>query len=149
MPHKSNVVEFNIDRLKSLNCPVARINVIHTGGSKVRKVDAKRLECQLLLARGVKIMLRTNLWIETSLVNSSVGTVQEIIFEENQSPPSLPIAVLIEFNNYSDSTIIIEDKRLVLISLIRHNWKGIKALVHACKFLFVLHGLSKYIRVRN
>ena len=124
MSRKSDVSEFNIDRLKSLNCPVARINAIYIGGSEVRKADSdvvKGLECQLLLARGARVMLRTNLWTEAGLVNSSVGTVQEIIFEENQSPPSLPIAILIEFDNYSGPAIITECKRLVLISPIRHS----------------------------
>jgi len=127
LPRKSDVSEFNIDRFKSLNCPVARINAIHTGGSEARKADsdvAKGLECQLLLARGARVMLRTNLWTEAGLVNGSVGTVQEIIFEENQSPPSLPISVLIEFDNYSGPAIITECKRLVPISPIRHSWEG-------------------------
>ncbi len=121
---KSDVVEFNIDRLKSLNCSVARINVIYEGGFKARKADSdvtKELERQLLLARGARVMLRTNLWTEADLVNSSVGIVQEIIFEENQSPPLLPITILIEFNNYFSPAIIIEGKRLVLISLIRYS----------------------------
>ncbi len=129
MPRKSDISEFNIDRLKSLNYPIARINAIHTGGSEARKADsdvAKGLECQLLLARGARVMLRTNLWTEAGLVNSSVGTVQEIIFEENQSPPSLLIAILIEFDNYSGPAIIMKCKRLVLISPIRHSWKGKK-----------------------
>ncbi len=64
LSHKSDVVEFNIDRLKLLNCPVARINAIHEGGFEAHKADsdvAKGLECQLLLARGARIMLKTNL----------------------------------------------------------------------------------------
>jgi hypothetical protein len=28
-------------------------------------------------------MLRSNLWTEAGLVNGSVGTIQEILFEEN------------------------------------------------------------------
>ena len=64
LPCKSDVFEFNIDRFKSLNCPVARINAIHEGGFEARKADldvAKGLERQLLLARGARVMLRTNL----------------------------------------------------------------------------------------
>src|SRR4051794_19318637 len=72
-------------------------------------------------------MLRTNLWTEAGLVNYSVGIIQEIIFEENQFPPSLPIAVLIEFDNYSGLAIITaEGKRLVPISPIRQSWEGKK-----------------------
>jgi ATP-dependent exoDNAse (exonuclease V) alpha subunit len=127
LPRKSDVNDFNIDRLKTLNCPVARINAIHTGGAEARKADsdiAKGLECQLLLARGARVMLRTNLWTEAGLVNGSVGSVQEILFEENQLPPSLPIAVLIEFDNYSGPAIVKEGKKLVPVSPIRHSWEG-------------------------
>ena len=54
-----------------------------------------------------------------------MGTVQEILFEENQSPPSLPIAVLIEFGDYSGPAITnVGGKRLVPISPIRHSWEG-------------------------
>jgi len=89
----------------------------------------KGLSAQLLLAKGARVMLRTNLWTEVGLVNSSVRSVQEIVFEENQSPPSLPVAVLIEFDNYSGLAIIIaEGKRLVPVSPIRHSLEGKKEI---------------------
>ncbi|CAG8746319.1 9155_t:CDS:2 [Cetraspora pellucida] len=61
---KINVNEFNINKLKSLNCPIARINAIHTDGNEACKADyntAKGLETQLFLARSAHVMLRTNL----------------------------------------------------------------------------------------
>jgi ATP-dependent DNA helicase PIF1 len=125
-----DVEEFNINKLRTLNSPVARINAIHTGGNEARKADselAKGLEAQLLLARDVRVMLRSNLWTEAGLVNGSVGTVREIVFEENQSPPSHPIAVMIEFDKYSGPAIVTpQGKKLVPISPIRHTWKGKK-----------------------
>ena len=51
LPRKSDVAEFNINKLRSLNCPVAIINAIHTGGTEARKADsdvAKGLDSQLL-----------------------------------------------------------------------------------------------------
>jgi len=63
LPRKSDVAEFNINKLKSLNCPVARINAIHTGSGEARKTDsdkAKGLENKLFLARGARVMLRAN-----------------------------------------------------------------------------------------
>jgi hypothetical protein len=92
LPQKFDIAEFNINKLRSLNCPVARINAINTGGTEACKADtdvAKGLSSQLLLAKGAKVMLRANLWTEIGLVNGSMGTVHEIIFEEGQSPPLL------------------------------------------------------------
>ncbi|GBC51843.2 ATP-dependent DNA helicase PIF1-like [Rhizophagus irregularis DAOM 181602=DAOM 197198] len=112
MPQKSDVAKFNINKLKSLNCPIALIKAIYTGGKEVSKADlnlAKELETQLLLARGARVMLRINLWTEIGLVNGSLGTIQEIVFEENQSSPSLPITVLIEFDNYSGLAIVTKE----------------------------------------
>ena len=110
-----------------MNSPVAKINAVHTGGSEARKSDsdvAKGLEPYLLLARGSRVMLRTNLWTEAGLVNGSVGTIQEIVFEENKGPPSLPIAIMVEFDNYSGPAILTkDDKRLVPISPVRHTWE--------------------------
>jgi hypothetical protein len=49
MPQRSDVDEFNIDKLASLNCPVAAINAVHTGGSEARKVDSDITNLQWLL----------------------------------------------------------------------------------------------------
>ena len=100
-----------------MNSPVARINAVHTGGSESRKADsdlAKGLAPYLLLSRGSRVMLRTNLWTEAGLVNSSVSTIQEVIFEENQEPLSLPIAIMVEFDNYSGPAMLINKKDLFL-----------------------------------
>ena len=88
----------NIDRLRSSEVPVAKIQAIHTGGNEAKKANsdtAHGLEAFILLARGARVMLTANLQTEIGLVNGSMGTVQDIIFKEDQGPPCLPIAVLI------------------------------------------------------
>jgi len=126
-PRRIDVDEINYDKLRSLNVPVARIRAIHTGGSEASKADsdlAKGLESQLLLARGARVMLRANLCVKLGLVNSSIGTVDTILFEENQGPPSLPIAVLVEFDNYTGPAITsTEGKRVVPVTPIRRTWE--------------------------
>ena len=47
--------------------------------------------------KGARVMLTANIWTEAGLVNGSMGTIQDIIFE-GQGPPSLPAAVLIKFD---------------------------------------------------
>jgi len=104
------------------------INAVHTGGTEACKADsdmAKGLEPKLFLARGARVMLRANLWTEVGLVNGSVGNVRDIVFDENQGPPCLPITVLVEFDNYAGPAIVSsEGERVVPIPPIRHTWDG-------------------------
>ena len=54
----------NIDRLRSLNVLIAKIQAIHTSDNEAKKADsdtAYGFEAQLLLARGARIMLTANL----------------------------------------------------------------------------------------
>jgi len=95
---------------------------VHTGSGTFRADSntAKGLEAHLLLARSARIMLRANLWTDAGLVNGLMGFIQEILFKEGQKPPSLPIAVLIEFDNYTGPAITtIEGKKLIPILPIR------------------------------
>jgi ATP-dependent DNA helicase PIF1 len=103
------------------------INAIHTGGKEAKKADndvAIGLEAQLLLARGARVMLTANLWTEAGLVNGAMGTIQDLLFED-QEPPLLPIAVLISFDNYKGPTIdSLEEAEVVPIGSVRHTWEG-------------------------
>ena len=62
-----------------------------------------------------------------------MGTVQDIIFKEDQGPPSLPIAVLISFDNYKGPTITsLESERVVPIVPIRRIWNGKSKVFCSC-----------------
>jgi len=85
---------------------------------------AKGLEAQLLLAKGSRVMLSANIWTEAGLVNGSMGIVQDILFEEH-GPPSLPVAVLVEFEAYKGPTITtLEGNKVVPIVPIKRSWEG-------------------------
>ncbi len=111
----------NINKLRSLNCPVAKIRAVHEGGLEAKRAEsdmAKGLEAELLLAKGAWIMLMANLWMRAGLVNGSMGTIREIIFEED-GPPYLPRAVLISFDHYQGPTITaLDGTKVVPIVLI-------------------------------
>ena len=52
------------------------------------------LEPVVFLAKGAKVMLTM------SLCNGAKGTVVDFIFKDNHQPPDLPIAVMVNFDNY-------------------------------------------------
>jgi ATP-dependent DNA helicase PIF1 len=52
------------------------------------------LEPVVFLAKGGRVMLTMNLWSSVGLCNGATGTVVDIIYQK------LPIAVIVEFENY-------------------------------------------------
>jgi ATP-dependent DNA helicase PIF1 len=66
-------------------------------------------------------MLRANLWVEKGLVNGSLGYIRDIIYEPGTAPPNdVPLAIMVEFDNYSGPTIA---NNLVPIPAILKSWK--------------------------
>jgi hypothetical protein len=65
-----------------------------------RYPDMSGLEPVVFLAKGARVMLTMNLWSSIGLCNRATGTVVDIIFQNNHQPPDLPIAVMVEFENY-------------------------------------------------
>jgi ATP-dependent DNA helicase PIF1 len=131
-----DVNKINIEQLRSLNVPVAKILAVHTGGNEAKRAEsnaAHGLESQLLLARGSRVMLTTNLWTEAGLVNGATGIVQDLLFEEDQGPPFLPITVLISFENYKEPTITsLEGEKVVPIAPIRRTWESRSGILCSC-----------------
>ena len=120
------VDKINIDMLRSLQRPVAKIVGDHNRveAKKASSEMAKGLEAQLLLAKGARIMLTANVWMEGRLVNGSTGVIQDIIFRE-KGPPSLPVAVFITFEKYEGPTITnLEGVKVVPVVPIKRSWKG-------------------------
>ena len=63
----TDVDRINIEMLRNLNRPVAKIITVHTGGQEAKRANseiAKGLEAQLLLAKGSRVMLTANIWTE-------------------------------------------------------------------------------------
>ena len=58
------------------------------------------LEPVVLLTKDDRVMLTMNLWSNVGLCNGATGTVVDIIYQINHQPPTLPIAVIVEFENY-------------------------------------------------
>jgi hypothetical protein len=67
---------------------------------KISSDDRSGLEPVVFLAKGARVMLTMNLCSSFGLCNGATGTVVDIIYQNNHKPPDLPIAVIVEFENY-------------------------------------------------
>ena len=122
IPTVEAVVEHNVAQLHASGQPIATIKAIHTGAnaSKVPADDAGGLEAVICLAKSVRVMLTSNLWVDVGLVNGAMGTVQAICYR-GVGPPDLPIAVMVHFDRYSGPTL--HDGTLPITPL-RQTWSS-------------------------
>ena len=101
------VVEHNVTKLHACGQPVATIKTVHSGpnASKGSSDDAGGLEPIVCLAKGARVMLSSNLWVDMGLVNGAMGMIQAICYKDGQAPPSLPVAVTVLFDHYSGPSL--------------------------------------------
>lgn len=94
------VAELNFESLKNLDQPIAKIMATHNKAiaAKFSSDNMEGLVPYLFLSLGSKVMLTRNLWTETGLVNGSLGTIQKILYQEVQWPPSLPVVIVVKFD---------------------------------------------------
>ena len=96
------VANYNREQLTKLEHPIAHIIARHSSAlaKKITSDDLSGLESVVFLAKGARVMLTINLWSSVGLCNGVTGTVVDIIDQNNHQPPDLPIAVIVEFENY-------------------------------------------------
>ena len=122
-PTVEAVVEHNVAKLHACGQPVATIKAVHSGAnaSKGSSDDAGGLEPVVCLAKGARVMLSSNLWVDNGLVNGAMGTVHAICYHDGQTPPSLPVAVTVLFDHYSGPTLT---DGTVPITPLRRSWSS-------------------------
>ncbi|CAB3977795.1 ATP-dependent DNA helicase PIF1 [Paramuricea clavata] len=96
------VANYNHEQLMKLEHPIAHVNARHSSAlaKKISSDDMSGLEPVVFLAKCARVMLTMNLWSSVGLCNGATGTVVDIIYQNNHQPPDLPIAVIVEFENY-------------------------------------------------
>ena len=122
-PTVEAVVEHNINKLYACGQPVTTIKAVHTGpnASKASPDNAGGLHPVVCLAKGARVMLSANLWVDMGLVNGAMGSVQTICYREDSAPPDLPVAVTVLFDNYSGPTL---PDGTVPITPLRRSWSA-------------------------
>ncbi|KAE8745809.1 hypothetical protein FOCC_FOCC007456 [Frankliniella occidentalis] len=104
--------------------PIARIPALHNCNEAARgtRDDAEGLFPVLHLAKGAKIMLKSNLWTEKGLVNGAMGEIVDILYREVANPQIDPPDVLIcKFDSYT-GPYLDNDLKTVPIQSLTKSW---------------------------
>ena len=125
-PTVESVAEHNLTKLKHCTHPVAQIKAIHNGprADRASSDDASGLEAVIHIAKGARVMLISNLWIEAGLVNGAMGTVEAICYQSG-GPPALPTAVMVRFDAYTGPTL--SDGTVPIVPVCRSCMSGSSA----------------------
>lgn len=121
------VREYNWTRLRELGSPVMKIEAKNVGkGAKDASLeDAGRLDQELLLSRGSRVMLTWNRWTSEGLVNGAMGTLYDLIWDEGVQDPftTMPAITLVEMDDYhGPGSINIDGVHVVPIAPTYHQW---------------------------
>jgi ATP-dependent DNA helicase PIF1 len=110
--------------LQKLGNPIAKIEAVNSdhAARMTTSDEAGGLDSVIYISKHSKVMLTSNLWQQTGLCNGATGTVKDILYKDNQKPPSLPVSVLVEFEKYKGPPFIPEHPTWVPIPPLTYEW---------------------------
>ena len=122
--------DFNQKQLDKLPAPKACLLAVNAGpaAKTIRPADAGGLANTLRVAKGARVMLRQNLWVDAGLTNGALGTVLGVLYDpDGTQPPALPVAVVVQFDVYKGPSFLAHHARTVPIAQHTFRWmKGDK-----------------------
>lgn len=86
--------------LRLLSRPIARSVATRVSSNYSIEGDEEKLENELLIFVGARVMLTSNLWTDAGHVNGALGVIEEIVYNPEVSPPEPPTYVLVKFDKY-------------------------------------------------
>ena len=130
------MTEYNLQKLQSLHTPTARINAIHydTAASSASPDDARGQHPIVVLATQSHVMLIAHIWQDVGLCNGASGGIRHFLYEAFHRPPDLPIATIVDFDNYSGPPFLHDHPNCVPIPPLRLyncrpcNWSRVMSL---------------------
>ncbi|XP_034240282.1 uncharacterized protein LOC117644774 [Thrips palmi] len=127
---KATVKAYNKKKLSTIRdnhgayVPVLKIPAKHNNKHAAlgKSSDADGLEKEIYLAKGCKVMLRHNLWVEKGLVNGTIGYVHDILFDENTNASNgMPAVIMCTFPSYTGPSLI-PGENVVPIRTMSASW---------------------------
>ena len=82
--------------------------------------DASGLEIVVCLAKSARVMFTSNLWVKVGLVIGAMGNIEAICYRSG-GPPDLLLAVMVNFDHYSEPTL---HDGTVPITPLRRTWSN-------------------------
>ena len=126
-PTKSQTMASNLQRLEQLGKPVLKINAINRGkGAKSGTADDTGLENKLLLSKGSRVMITRNLWTLGGLVNGTMGTVHDMIWDDGVEDPfaTMPAVILVAVDNYTGpASMVVNGVHVVPVAPAKARWE--------------------------
>ena len=143
---KSEVYRYNMKRLRDMEIPVLKIAASHDGqnaalAAKADTQEAGNLQQYFFVGIGCQVMLTENVWSDRDLMNGSMGTVYNIVWDAGVEDPrnTPPLAILVHFPKYNGPPFTeIDGKPVVPIFRQTTEWSKRGTLLRRTQFPLVL-----------